>query len=381
MLDRILSVFVAVGLALLLWLYARSRDQEILDNVAIPVQINLSPSQADQYNLETHGDGRVLVSFSAPPPRIRELRGMLQRNELHVELTYAIPEERLSEARYSDTILVEASDIHPPPGITAIMVEGRNKMPITINRLVERLLPVRFESDRAEPVGRVTLDPPAVLVRGPQEVMERAKFISTVPSALPARPANAPPDAAVSGRVALLQELEGRPVRPTPSRIMVRAQARRLYELNDVPIHFLCPPGFLLRPQFLDDRSGRFQLRLWGPVQDESPRIYAFVDLTKRSVSGPGSITSHCNCNCRRTSAWTRSRCASRRLNCCRPTSSRASVSMRCRDHDGERRGVSPPVTSYARHRRADAAPLAALVNARCTSRTKSAPCLRRWFP
>ena len=31
MIDRCLSLFVAVSLALLVWLYARSRDQEVLD--------------------------------------------------------------------------------------------------------------------------------------------------------------------------------------------------------------------------------------------------------------------------------------------------------------------------------------------------------------
>src|SRR5262249_1605808 len=136
MLDRVLSVVVAVGLALLLWLYARSRDQEILDNVAIPVHLSLVGSQAEQYSLETHGDGRVMVSFSGPPARVRELRGILQRGELHVALSYTVREDRLTEGRFSDTILVEPADIHAPTGVTPIMVDGRNRVPITIHRLV-----------------------------------------------------------------------------------------------------------------------------------------------------------------------------------------------------------------------------------------------------
>jgi hypothetical protein len=282
MLDRILSVLVAVGLALLLWLYARSRDQEILDNVVLPVQISLVGSQAEQYNLETHGEARVLVSFSGPPPRIRELRGILQRGELHVALSYTVPEDRLAEGRYADTLLVESSDIHAPPGITPIMVEGRNRIPITIHRLVEKRLPVKFEYDReGSGGGRVIVEPATVLVRGPQEVVDRARWISTQPSALPARPANSPPWVAAVGKVALVQELENRPVRVIPDRVTVRAQARQLYELPEVPIQFLCPAGFRLRPEFLDNRSGRLHLKLWGPVQDEAPRVYAFVDLTR----------------------------------------------------------------------------------------------------
>ena len=288
MLDRILSVFVAVGLALLLWLYARSRDQEILDSVAVPVQLSLSGGQADQYNLETHGDGRIMVSFSGPPARIRELRGLIQRSELHVELNYVVPEDRLAEGRYSDTIFVEASDIHVPFGITPLLVEGRNRIPITIHRLVERRLPVRFEYDHDESgAGRVIVEPATVLVRGPQEVLDRTKFISTQLASLPARPINAPPWAAAVGKVAMVEELENRPVRVIPNRVTVRAESRQLYEMNDVPIHFLCPPGFLLRPQLYDKNSSRMNLKIWGPVQVEKPQVYAFVDLTRgRFTSG-----------------------------------------------------------------------------------------------
>src|SRR5207248_2934033 len=45
MIDRLLSLFVAVSLALLVWLYARSRDQEVLDHVPIPVEVTLAPGQ------------------------------------------------------------------------------------------------------------------------------------------------------------------------------------------------------------------------------------------------------------------------------------------------------------------------------------------------
>ncbi len=126
-----------------------------------------------------------------------------------------------------------------------------------------------------------------MLVRGPQEVLDRAKFISTQPAALPTRPANSPPWVTAVGKVPLVQELENRPVRVIPDRVTVRAQARQLYEMPEVPIHFLCPAGFRLRPEFLDNRSGHLNLKLWGPVQDEAPRVYAFVDLT-RSRFTPG---------------------------------------------------------------------------------------------
>src|SRR6185437_5647302 len=52
MFDRMLSLVVALSLALLVWLYARSRDQEVLDNVPVPVQVTLAPDQAELYQLE-----------------------------------------------------------------------------------------------------------------------------------------------------------------------------------------------------------------------------------------------------------------------------------------------------------------------------------------
>ncbi len=289
MIDRILSMLVALSLALLVWLYARSRDQETLDNVSVPVQVTVAAAQADHYSLELTGPTAVLVSFTGPPGRIRDLQGMLQHNELQVTLTAAVPDERLHEGRYTETLYVEAADVHAPAGVTAIVIEGRNRIPVTLHRLVERRLPVRFDPVAEEPVGPVVVEPATVLVRGPQEVLDRARFIPTQPSELPARPGGSSHQAAAVGRVPLVTELEGRPVSAVPSKVSVRVpgQTRKVYELTDVPIHFLCPADFALRPRFFDDRSGRVTLRVQGPVQEEPPRVYVFIDLTRaRFISG-----------------------------------------------------------------------------------------------
>jgi hypothetical protein len=283
MMDRVISSLVALTLALLVWLYARSRDQEILDNVQVPVQISLPANQADNYNLELGSTGQVVVSFTGSPMRMRELHSMLQRNDLHVEVTFPIPDERLSESRFSDTVIVESTDVHTPPGVTPMVVEGRNRIPVTLHRLVEKRLPVRFESALDEPVGQLEIDPPSVLVRGPQEVLDKVRNIATVPSTLRARPTGSAGDA--TSKVALVQELDNRPVRVSPNKVTVRlpAQSRKMYELQDVPVYFLCPPNFTLRPRFIDERSGKITLRLHGPVQDEPPKVYAYIELTRGS--------------------------------------------------------------------------------------------------
>jgi hypothetical protein len=261
----------------------------LLDNVPLPVHITLAPQQADNFSLEVGSAGQVLASFSGPPTRVRELSGLLQRNELRVEVTLAIPDERLNESRYSDTVVIDSSDVHAPPGVTVSMVEGRNRVPVTLHRLVERRLPVRFDHAGDEPTGPLMIEPATVLVRGPQEVLERARAIPTQPADLPTRPANALPNAAAVGRVPLVQELEGRPIRVEPPRVTVRVppQTRKVYSLPDVPIRFLCPANFPFRPAFYDERTSRTSLRLQGPVQEDTPKVHLFVDLTIGSfISG-----------------------------------------------------------------------------------------------
>lgn len=283
MIDRLFSLVIALTLALLIWIYARSRDQEILDNISIPVSVSLAPTQSDGHALEVIGSPQVMASFTGSPPRIRELRGVLQRNEFTIHLIAAVPADRENEPRVADTLVITASNIPTPQGVKPMVVEGRNRIPVVFHRLVERRLPVRVDHGTEDASAQVIVEPPTVLVRGPQEVLDRAKFIASEPMAMPTRPAGASPTAPAVTRVSLEQTLEGRPVVVTPSRATVKvySQPRKRYDLVDVPIHFLCPANFQLRPQFLDDRAGRITLKLLGPIKEEPPKVHAFIDLTK----------------------------------------------------------------------------------------------------
>lgn len=290
MIDRLLSVLMAVCLALLVWLYTRSRDHEMLDNVTLPVEVVLAPRYAEHYHLEVTGQAQILTSFTGPVQRIRELQMMMQRKELQVVKTFNVPDERLNESRFTEAVVIEAGDLNAPPGVTPLVKQGHNRVLCTLHRLVERRLPVRFDHLRDDAPGvPVLLEPPTVLVRGPQEVLDRASHLPTQPSELPARPLHAPANVAAIGRVPLVTDLEGREVKVTPSRVLVRVpgQARKPYELAEVPVHFLCPANFHLRPKFIDERAGKITLKLLGPVQDEPPKVYAFIDLSKgKFVSG-----------------------------------------------------------------------------------------------
>jgi hypothetical protein len=284
MIDRFISSLVALSLAFLVWLYARSRDQEMLDNVPIPVEILLAPGQADNYDLEVTGPCQIPASFTGPPSRIRELRGWLQRGEMRVSVVLTVPEDRQADSFFLDTVRVDASDLHPPPGVQSLVVEERNRVPVTLRRLVERRLPVRLDHASEERVGQVIVEPATVLVRGPQEILERARAIPTQPFLMPVRPeSNGLTEVATSGQAVLVQQMEGRPVRATPDTVSVRVTLRprqKVYELRDVPVHFLCPANCPLRPQWENERAGRISLRLLGPTAEELPVVNVYIDLT-----------------------------------------------------------------------------------------------------
>jgi hypothetical protein len=284
MLDRLISFMVALSLACLVWLYVRSRDQETLDNVPVPVEISLSPSQSDNYELELTGPSQITASFTGPPSSIRDLRAIMQSGELRVEATLTVPPERLEESRYLDTVRIDAADIHPPARVTPMVVEGRNRIPVVLRRLVERPLPVRFDSVSEARIAQAVVKPATVLVRGPQEVLEHAREIPTQlyfmgSHLLP----QAGQDSSTTRAVPLVTELEGRKIHTTPSAVTVQITfqpQQKVYELADVPIQFLCPANFALRPLFRDERAGKITLRLQGPASDEVPTVIAFVDLS-----------------------------------------------------------------------------------------------------
>ncbi|MFN4258999.1 MAG: hypothetical protein ACK4RK_06850 [Gemmataceae bacterium] len=284
MLDRLVSALIAVCLGALVWLYARSRDQETLDNVPIPVRIQLDPSQLEQYDLEVTGPSQVLASFSGPPSRIRELRSWLQRGEMQVCVTLTVPPDRQQEVRYSDTVRVDASQLHPPPGVQAVVLEDRNRIPVTLRRLVERRLAVRLQYISEDRVGQLHIEPASVLARGPQEILDRTRTLPTQPFVFSHRPeATTTQEATTTTRVRLVQELEGRPIRTVPEMVSVRLTLlprQKVYELTEIPVQFLCPANFSFQPRWEDERAGRITLRVLGPAAEEPPNVMVFVDLT-----------------------------------------------------------------------------------------------------
>ena len=279
----VLEALVSICLAFLVWLYTHSRMGDSTDFVQVPVQLQLAAAQRDQFAIESQGQTRINVTFSGPYARIRELRRKIQRGSVQAVVAMTVPEEKQLEYSYADVARVSIADISVPPGVTVELADDNASIPVTIHRLAERILPVRMDLNGDVRVSQVVIEPTTVTVRGPKAILDRASFISTQPCSFPVNAEATSSEPLVREQVELVSELEGRPIQTSPRSVQLRckvAPKQRLYDLRDVPVHFLCPVGFPLRPRFLADRPGKVSVRVVGPVVETPPPVLAFVDLT-----------------------------------------------------------------------------------------------------
>jgi hypothetical protein len=286
--NSLLKAVVAISLAFLVWLYARSRHQESIDDVLIPVHVELAAAGQGHHDLEIGGTSRVLVSFTGPPSCIRDLRGLLQRGVVLAQCTLNVPEEKQNDSSYRETVRVEPDDVPVPPGVIVTVCEGRNTVPVVVHKLVERRLPVRLETVGEARISQVKVEPAAVLVRGPQDLLDRIRAIPTQLYPLPPAPETATSnETLLRGEVAMVKELEGRAMQCNPATVAVRYRVhprQRIYELTDVPVQFLCPPGFPWRARFATPAAGKVTVRVVGPASDDLPQVQAYVDLTQGTI-------------------------------------------------------------------------------------------------
>ncbi|MCS7166664.1 MAG: hypothetical protein RMI91_13055 [Gemmatales bacterium] len=282
--QRLGTPLIALGLAVVLWLYMRSRDVEVLDNYPVPVEISLPAGQAEWYEMELSGASEVRVSFTGPPSRIRELRNRLQSGQVRIHRIISVPEEHQADARYVDVIRIDQQDLEGLSGVQAVIAEKTNRIPITLRRIIEKQMPVQFHHTGGERVERAVVEPSTVLVRGPKEVLEREEVVPTQLYQVPMRLADEQSHPVErTAVIPLVTELAGKSIRSFPDRVQVRyilRPKRRLIELSDVPVHFLIPAGFPFRPQFTSPRAGLIRLRVLAPAADAPTGIRAYVDFT-----------------------------------------------------------------------------------------------------
>ena len=282
-----LELLVSVCLACLVWLYTHNRARNSIDHVAVPVQIQLAASQRDQFMLELPAKRTVLASFTGPHARIREVRRALQRGLLKAMLTLTIPDEKKADAMFSESVNVDEDAIAVPAGVKIELAE--ETLSITVHRLTERTLPVRLDFTGEAHVSQIKIEPPTVLVRGPKAVLDQASFVSTKPYAIQVNAdTQSSAETLVRDQAALVTELDGRAIQTNPSSVQFRCTAvpkQKIYEVADVPIHFLCAKDCPWKPRFESEKDCKATLKLIGPVMEQTPPVLAFVDLTSGNLA------------------------------------------------------------------------------------------------
>ena len=282
-----LELVVSVCLASLVWLYIHNRARNSIDRVAVPVQVQLALHQRDHFVLEVPESRSVMVSFTGPYARIREIRRKLQRGMLKANLTLTVPEEKKAEAMFTETLHIDEDAIAVPVGVKVEIAD--ESMPITVHRLSERMLPVKLEWTGDALVSHIKIEPASVMVRGPKSVLDRASFVPTQPYAVQVNAdTQANIEANVRDQIALVTELDGRAIQASPASVPFRCRAvpkQKVYELIDVPVHFLAPKASPWMARFDNDKECKVTLKLIGPATDQPPPVLAFVDLTRGNLA------------------------------------------------------------------------------------------------
>lgn len=285
--QLLLEVMVSICLACLVWLYIHNRARNSIDRVAVPVAVQLAANQRGQYMLEAPESRSVLVSFTGANALIRDLRRKLQRGMVRANVTLTVPEDKTSEAMFTETLHLDEDAVVVPVGVQVEIND--DSVPITVHRLTERTLPVKLEFTGDALVSQIKIEPASVLVRGPKIVLDRASFMPTKPYAVEiGADTQAPAEANVRGQVGLVTELDGRAIHVDCKNVQFRCRAvpkQKIYDLVDVPVNFLTPKESPWQTRFANEKDGKVTLKIIGPASDQPPPVLAFVDLTRGNLA------------------------------------------------------------------------------------------------
>src|SRR5262249_21696851 len=139
------ELLIAWCLAFIVWMYMHSRAHQTLEHTQIPVTIQLAHSQRDQFMLELPTMPKATVSFSGPSSRMRDLKKKLYRGQIQAVVPYTVQDDKQKESTFFDTANIEGAKIGLPPGIMMEWSDANLSVPVTVHRIVERVLPVKLD--------------------------------------------------------------------------------------------------------------------------------------------------------------------------------------------------------------------------------------------
>jgi len=293
MFDRyFITPIIALGLAFLVWVYLRSRDQEV-QSYPIPIEISLDPQQQERYSFDGKPENQtVRVKFYGLPSRLREVKDQVESRSIVLRHMVKVPQvvDQRQDNDYQEVIQFDGSSMSLPLGVHADINPVEGRLQVKLRRMMERTLEVQATVTTGSPqyeVDNVRLEPATIKVIGPKSVLEQMTQLvldpwqPRLPSGLTMT------EEEVRGIVNLPSKIKQEQVKTVPDLVEIRARlkpALKEYELIDVPISFLCPPNFPYRPVFTSDRLGYIaKLKLRGPLnKTPESRVKAYVDLTAK---------------------------------------------------------------------------------------------------
>lgn len=291
MFDRyFITPIIALGLAFLVWVYLRSRDQEV-QSYPIPIEISLDPQQQDRYSFDGKPENQtVRVKFYGLPSRLREVKDQVESRSIVLRHMVKVPQvvDQRQDNEYQEVIQFDGSSMTLPLGVHADINPVEGRMQIKLRRMMERTLVLQQNVTTGSPqylVDNIRLEPATIKVIGPKSVLEQMDQLLLEPWQPRLPTGLTMTEEEVRGFIQLPNKIKQEVVKMVPERVEITARlkpALKEYELSDVPISFLCPPNFAYRPVFTSDRLGYIaKLKVRGPM-NRTPEVKAYVDLTTK---------------------------------------------------------------------------------------------------
>jgi len=290
--DRyIVTPVIALGLAFLIWVYLRSRDQEV-QVYSIPVEISIAAEQADRYVFDSRPDTKLRVKFYGLPARLRTVKDMVELGELVLRKVVRVPPEvdQRLDNEYQEVLQLDASTILAalPLGVHAEINPAEGRIPVGLKRIVVKTLVLQHNvlpiGSQYMLDGAPVLTPSTVTVRGPKSVLDEVSKLVLDPwQPTPPGGLDVTKEGSIelSSRLRVPTKIGAATVTVTPETVDLRVKVKaalQVYELTDVPIHFLCPADFPFRPQFPAESHSTCKLRVRGPA-NKTPEARAYIDL------------------------------------------------------------------------------------------------------
>ncbi|HQR44145.1 MAG TPA: hypothetical protein PLX97_15725, partial [Gemmatales bacterium] len=141
MFDRyVITPVIALGLAFLVWVYLRSRDQEV-QSYPIPVEVSLDPQQADRFSFDSKPENQtVRVKFYGLPSRLREVKDQVESHALVIRQIVRVPAviDQRQDNEYQDVIQFDSTSLALPLGVHADINPVEGRLQIKLRRMMER---------------------------------------------------------------------------------------------------------------------------------------------------------------------------------------------------------------------------------------------------